>query len=101
MTYMLATVQVKYGMVPKFTEILTHLVPILERKGWRMLGAYTTSVGRLFKVYDLWEIPDSNSFGSVLGQALEEPEFQQWAVQLADCVEAEEVELLDKLPYSP
>lgn len=101
MTHMLATVQVKYGKVPQFCEILSHLIPILERRGWRLIGAYTTSVGRLFKVYDLWEIPDSNSFGSVLDQALEEPEFREWSAQLENCVEAEEVELLDKLPYSP
>ena len=101
MTHMLATIQVKYGMVPKFCEILEHLVPILEKKGWRLIAAYTNSVGRLFKVYDLWEIPDANSFGSVLGQVLEDPEFQEWAALLPDCVESEQIELLDKLPCSP
>ncbi len=99
MIHMLATVQVRYNKLSVFRRLMRHLVPILEAKGWRLQGAYVVSVGRLFKVYDLWLIPDAGSFRSVLAAASAEPEFRRWAAQLDECVESEHVELLDTLDY--
>jgi len=99
MTHMLATVQVRYNALNEFCELMKHLVPILEAKGWRLQSAYVVSVGRLFKVYDLWQIPDANSFRSVLAAASAEPEFRRWAARLNECVESEQIELLQTLSY--
>jgi len=99
MIHMLATVQVRYNALNRFCELMRHLVPILQTKGWKLQSAYVVSVGRLFKVYDLWQIPDANSFGSVLAAASAEPEFRRWAGQLSECVESEQVELLETLDF--
>jgi hypothetical protein len=101
MKHLLATVQIRYGGLSKFCELMTHLVPVLEARGWRLQSAHVVSIGRLFKIYDLWQIPDANSFGSVLAAASADPEFARWAARLGECVESEQVELLDDLPYSP
>ena len=100
MAYMLVRLQCKYGEVARFSEIMGHLVPILERNGWRLHGAYVNSIGRLNKCYDLWEVPDANGVRSVLGLASQDPEWQQWASQLAEVLEEEELELMEKLPYA-
>jgi hypothetical protein len=99
--YVLARLQLKYGQVGRFSEIMGHLVAVLEQKGWKLLGAYQTQVGRLWEVWDLWEVPGAGSIESVLAVAAREPEFREWAAQLPECVEEEELRYLVKLPYSP
>ena len=100
MAFMLVRLQCKYGKTQQFQEVMSHLVPVLEGKGWRLHGAYQNRIGRLNKIYDLWEMDDANAVSSVLALASREPEFQQWAGQLADCLEEEELELMDELQYS-
>lgn len=99
--YMLARIQLKYGAADRFNEIMKHLVPILEKNGWRLHGAYQTRIGRLWEVWDVWEVPGASAVQSVLGAAMEDPEFQEWASYLPECVEEEELRYLVKLPYGP
>jgi len=99
--YVLARLQLKYGELARFNDIMKHLVPILEEKGWRLHGAYRTEIGRLWEVWDLWEVPGASSVSSVLAEASREPAFREWASQLPECVEQEEMHYLVKLPYSP
>lgn len=100
MPYLIAKLDCRYGKVEQFTEIMRHLVPILEKKGWRLHGAYVTSIGRLNRLYDIWEMPDANHVRSVLALAAQEPEFRQWAAGLGECLESEELEFLDKAGYA-
>jgi hypothetical protein len=41
---LMARIQIKYGKIDHFYEIMSHLVPVLERNGWKLLGAYQTQV---------------------------------------------------------
>ena len=38
MPYMLVRLEVAYGRVGEFSEVMSHLKPILERNGWRLHG---------------------------------------------------------------
>lgn len=100
MPYVLVRLQCRYGKTEEFQEIMSHLVPVLEDKGWRLHGAYQNRIGRLNKCYDLWEMPDANHVSSVLALAREDPEFREWAAGLPDCLEEEELEYMNELPYS-
>ena len=51
--YLLATLKVKYGQQRKFYEVMSHLKPVLEKAGWKLVGAYENSIGRLNTVIDL------------------------------------------------
>ena len=101
MSFMLVRLQCRYGKVAQFEEIMSHLFPILERKGWRLVGAYTVSLGRLNKLYDLWEVPDANGVRSILALAAQEPEFREWSAKLGECLEEEELEVMEEASYSP
>jgi hypothetical protein len=101
MPTMMARIQVKYGRAEQFYDIMTHLVPVLERHGWNLLGAYQTQIGRLWECWDIWEVADANQIRSVLDLALQDAEFQEWAGRLPDCVEEEELRYLEKVPYGP
>ena len=100
MAYMMARIQLKYGRAEQFYEIMSHLVPVLEKNGWSLVGAYQTRIGRLWECWDIWEIADANQVGSVLELSLEDPEFREWAAKLPECVEEEELRYLEKLPYA-
>ena len=64
--FLLVRLQLKYGSVDRFSEIMSHLVPVLEKKGWRLHGAYQTTIGRLWEAWDLWEVPGASGVQSVL-----------------------------------
>lgn len=100
MVYMLVRLQCRYGKVQQFSEILGHMVSALERAGWRLHGAYQVEIGRLMRVYDLWEMPDANARTSMIAEAAKDPEFRQWSAGLADCLESEKLEIMTELPYS-
>ena len=99
MAFMLVRLEVAYGRVDEFSEIMSHLVPILEKKGWRLHGACVNRIGRLNRCYDLWEMPDANAVQSVLEVAAQEPEFAEWSPKLNDILLEEELELMNELPY--
>jgi hypothetical protein len=99
MAYMLVRLEVAYGRVNEFSEIMSHLVPILESKGWRLHGAFVNSIGRLNRCYDLWEMPDANAVQSVLQLAAQEPAFAEWSHKLNELLVEEELELMNELPY--
>jgi NIPSNAP len=101
MPTMMARIQVKYGRAEQFHEIMKHLVPVLERHGWKLLGAYQTQIGRLWEYWDIWKVADASQIRSVLDFALQDTEFQEWAGQLPECVEEEELRYLDQAPYGP
>ncbi len=100
MPYLMVRLQCRYGKTAQFIEIMSHLVPVLESKGWRLHGAYQTQIGSLNRLYDLWEVPDANGVQGVLALAQREPEFRKWAAGLGDCLESEELELVEKVSYA-
>lgn len=99
--YLLATLKVKYGQQRKFYEIMDHLKPALEEKGWKLLGAYQSAIGPLNTVIDLWEVRDPNSVTETLATVGKDPEFAKWAALLPEVVEEEVLQLMNKVPYSP
>ncbi len=99
MAFMLVRLEVAYGRGDEFSEIMSHQVPILEKKGWRLHGAFVNRIGRLNRCYDLWEMPDANAVQSVLEVAAQEPEFAEWSPKLNDIRLEEELELMNERPY--
>ncbi|HTR60450.1 MAG TPA: NIPSNAP family protein [Candidatus Binataceae bacterium] len=99
--YLLASLKVKYGQQRKFNEVMSHLKPVLEREGWKLIGAYQNAIGRLNSVIDLWEVSSPNAVTESLATASKDNEFAQWAAHLPELVEEEVLQLMTKLPYSP
>jgi NIPSNAP len=99
--YLLASLKVKYGQQRRFNEVMSHLKPVLEKEGWKLIGAYQNTIGRLNSVIDLWEVSSPNAVPESLAAASKDTEFAQWAAQLPELVEEEVLQLMTKLPYSP
>ncbi len=98
---LLAILKLRPGTMPEFNEVMNRVVPIMAQHDWILAGAWTTLLGRLNVVYDLWSVPDANAVVSGFLGLMQRSEYPQIAKVLADCVEDEQLQLLTRLPYDP
>lgn len=94
MVYLQASLKLRPGKLQQFTEMLNQLVPVVGKHGWKLVGSFASTVGRLNTVVDLWELPDANAVQA----ALADPELQKFAPQINEVVEDETLQLMTKLP---
>ena len=100
-TFLHATLKIRPGSVSRFNAVLGEMKPALEAEGWRLVGAWSTTVGRLSEIVDVWELPDANAFSNVLAAVSHDPRFPLWYAELNAVVEEEVLKLMSKVPYSP
>ena len=101
MPYVYANVKVKYGQLPAFFEAMVTIKRVMEEHGWTLVGGWSTVIGDLHEVHDLWEVEDANTVPAAFAAAYEDPEFVQAATQIAAVAEREVLSLVTKTPYSP
>ena len=101
MPYVHATVKVKYGQLPAFFEAMVTIKRVMEEHGWKLVGAWSTVIGDIHEVHDLWEVEDANTVPAGFAAAFEDPDFARAAAQLADIADREVLSLVVKTPYSP
>lgn len=99
--YVHAVLKIRIGGYERFCEAMAQQLPILEGYGWKLVGAWTTAVGRICTVIDLWEIPDANSFFDVTAKWRAGPEFQAFRAVTSEVMEEEMISMVTKVPYSP
>jgi NIPSNAP protein len=100
MVYLQATLKIYQGKMEKFCKVMSGVVPLLEERGWKLLGAYQNLIGRQNSIVDVWEIPDANSVEKVLGAASQLKAFRDLVGELDDVVEEEVLQVLTKASYS-
>ena len=99
--YCVARIKIRYGKIPEFIAAMERLVPIMEEKGWKLLGAYQTVIGNIHEAYDIWELPDANAVGAGLAAAAQDVKFHELMPDLVDAIESESLTLVAKTPFSP
>ena len=100
MPYVYANVKVKYGQLPPSTRRWS-IKRVMEENGWKLVGAWSTVIGDLHEVHDMWEVEDANTVPAAFAAAYEDPEFVQAAAEVAAAAERETLSLVMKTPYSP
>jgi hypothetical protein len=100
MIYFVAEIDVRLGKAARFDEIMSALVPPLKSRGWRLVAAYTTVVGRLGRVINIWEVDDANAVPSVLAVLGADPAFSEIVAELSEIIDVETTTLLAKTSYS-
>lgn len=98
---MLAVIKLRAGKLAEFSAVMTRVVPIMEQFGWRLEGAWTNIVGRLYVVYDLWTVADANAVTAGFAGLMQKPEYPEIARVMAECVEDEQLQLLTAMPFDP
>ena len=101
MPYVYANVNVKYGQLPAFYEAMVTIKRVMEENGWKLVGAWSTLIGDIHEVHDLWEVEDANTVPNGFAAAFEDPEFVQASARLATIADREVLSLVTITPYSP
>ena len=101
MPYVYANVKVKYGQLAAFFEQMVTIKRVMEENGWKLVGAWSTVIGDIHEVHDLWEVEDANTVPAGFAAAFEDPEFVQASARLATIADREVLSLVTKTPYSP
>ena len=99
--HFMATIKIRPGKMLEFSALMPRIIAVMEQQGWRLLGAWTTLVGRLNVVIDLWQIPDANALPSGFGALMMSHDWPDIAHSLAECVEDEVLQLLIRAPFDP
>lgn len=101
-TYFQATIELRADRVELFCQNMQQrLLPIVESVGWKLIGAYMQSTGRLNTVIDIWELEDLNHYEHGLKTLTEHPDFPDIAAAIALAVERETLVFMNAAPYLP
>ena len=98
--YLHVTLEVHAAGLGRFLEGMEQVaVPVLEREGWRLAGAFVQRTGRLGNVIDLWELEDYQHYHRALAAFMAEETFPAFAAMLAETVISETVVFAEAAPY--
>jgi hypothetical protein len=99
--YVYANVKIKYGQLAAFNDAMVTVKRVMEANGWTLVGAWTTLVGDLHEVHDIWAVEDANVVPAAFAAAYQDPDFVQAATDLSQIIDREVLSLVTKTPYSP
>lgn len=98
--YLHVTIQLVRGKHRVFTAAMAEMAPVLEGRGWRLIGAFTPAIGRLGAVYHLWRVPSADGVLDALDAVRAHPDAARWASAFAESVADEALQLVRPMPYS-
>ena len=98
--YLHVTLEVHAAGLARFLEGMGEVaVPVLERQGWRLAGAFVQRSGRLGNVIDLWELDDYQHYHRALAAFAAEPAFPAFKKMLEETVISETVVFAEPASY--
>ncbi|CAN5208788.1 hypothetical protein BH09ACT6_BH09ACT6_05470 [soil metagenome] len=100
MGYVLARLQVSYGNenLERFSRSLDVISRLMAEEGIILRYAMVTQIGRLYEVWDLWEVHDAAHMGRGRAALRGKPDYHEAHVVLAEVVEEEELRYLEDVP---
>lgn len=99
--YLHVKIQLVRGKQRVFIVAMTEMRPVLEEHGWRLVGAFTPSIGRFGAVYHVWRVPSADGVGIGLAGVRNHPDAAKWHAAFAESVADEALELVTPTSYSP
>ena len=99
--YLHVTIQLVRGKHRVFESAMAEMAPVLERYGWRLVGAFGAGIGRLGAVYHLWRIPSADSALEGVAKARSHPDAGRWGEAFAESIADESLQVVAPMSYSP
>ena len=98
--YLHVTLEVHASGLGRFLEGMKKVaVPVLEREGWLLAGAFVQRTGRLGNVIDLWELEDYQHYHRALAAFMAEESFPAFSAMLAETVISETIVFAEPASY--
>jgi hypothetical protein len=98
--YLHVTLEIHAAGLGRFLAAMEETaVPILEREGWKLAGAFVQRTGRLGNVIDLWELDDFEHFDRGIQAFSARPEFPAFKKVLEETVISETIVFANAASY--
>jgi NIPSNAP len=98
--YMHVTIQLVRGKYRLFAATMAEMAPVLEQEGWRLVGAFTSTVGRLGAVFHVWHVPSADGVVTALDKVRSHPDARRWEEAFAESIADEAMQLVRPTSYS-
>lgn len=100
--YVHATIKIKPGKIFEAYELLSKIVPEMEKAGWKLIGAYQGLIGQTSTIVDIWEVQDANAVPAMMASLATNAAMASVGPKLLELMAEEEfLQLMVKAPYSP
>ena len=99
-TYLHVKIQLVRGKHRVFEAAMAQMAPVLEENGWRLVGAFTPTIGRLGAVYHVWRVPSADGVLDALSVVRAHPHARRWHDAFAESIADEALELVHPTSYS-
>ena len=99
-TYLHVKIQLVRGKHRVFEAAMAQMAPVLEENGWRLVGAFTPTIGRLGAVYHVWRVPSADGVLDALSVVRGHPDARRWHDAFAESIADEALELVHPTSYS-
>ena len=99
--YLIATIELRSGAMPRFAPVMAQIVSIVETVGWKLSSAFTSKTGKVGTVIDVWELPDANHLDAGFAAIASDPRFAAIQAALQGSIITESLMLADRLTYPP
>jgi len=98
--YLHVTLEIHAAGLGRFLAAMEETaVPILEREGWKLAGAFVQRTGRLGNVIDLWELDDFQHYDRGIQALSARPEFPAFKQVLEETVISETIVFANAASY--
>lgn len=99
---MSARLRVNAGRMGEFLKTFANdFLPVAQRNGMQLVGAYQTTTGPLAEVLDLWRFDSVAAYGEVTRALAGDPDFRRLVQEIRSIAPDENISLHVPLPYSP
>lgn len=99
--YLIAHLELSYGGVAEFLSVAPKVRAAMEKRGCRMLHAFSQDTGRLNTFIHIWQLEDANSYIDAVADLRQSPEIGEILEALSKSVVDETLTLASALPYGP
>jgi hypothetical protein len=102
MVYLHVTIQIQRGKLKEWTNIFEkEILPLLNKFGQKMAGAWNTTVGTYDEVTHLYVFENLAGFAKIRQALSQDPQVQECRQKIAAITGLEISKLMEPLSYSP
>lgn len=98
--YVRTSVRLKFGQNRGWNDMMSHVVPFMERHGWKMAFALQPFLGDATELVHIWEVERFEDIERALRAAAADPDAHAALGPITSLVDNEVMQIMVKTPYS-
>lgn len=98
--YLRSTINLKFGALPAYSEMMRRLLPHMSRVGWKLVIALQPMVGALTEITHVWEVERLSDIEAGLAACANDPHLREVLSTVPDLLISELTQIGTKTTYS-